>query len=68
MAKKDVYLYPAVFEKTETGYSVLFPDLPGCFTVGNTLEEAHLMAKEALGLHLWGFERDEEVIPPPFFC
>lgn len=63
MAKKDTYVYPAVFEKTATGYSVLFPDLPGCFTVGKTLEEAYTMAKEAVGLHLWGFERDGEDIP-----
>jgi len=65
VAEKDVYVYPAVFEKTATGYSVFFPDLPGCFTVGETLEEAHTMAREALGLHLWGFERDGEEIPVP---
>lgn len=65
MSNKEIYIYPAVFEKTETGYSVLFPDLPGCFTVGKTLEEAHSMAKEALGLHIWGYERDGEEIPLP---
>jgi len=63
MANKDFYVFPAVFEKTATGYSVLFPDLPGCFTVGKTLEDAHTQAREALGLHLWGFERDGEEIP-----
>lgn len=65
MGKKDVYIYPAIFEKTATGYSVMFPDLPGCFTVGETLSEAHVMAREALGLHLWGFERDGETFPAP---
>lgn len=65
MLKKDVHIYPAVFEKTQTGYSVFFPDLPGCFTVGVSLEEAHIMAREALGLHLWGFERDDEESPLP---
>jgi len=65
MPKKDIYVYPAAFEKTATGYSVFFPDLPGCFTVGKTLEEVHIMAREALGLHLWGFERDGEAIPKP---
>ena len=63
MDRKDIYVYPTVFEKTATGYSVFFPDLPGCFTVGETLEEAHHKAREALGLHLWGFERDGEPIP-----
>lgn len=47
--------YPAVFHQTETneiGYWVEFPDLPGCFTQGDTLEEAYQYAQEALGLYL----------------
>jgi predicted RNase H-like HicB family nuclease len=60
-----MYVFPAVFFKTDTGYNVLFPDLPGCFSVGATLDEAHRMGKEALGLHLWGMERDGETIPSP---
>jgi predicted RNase H-like HicB family nuclease len=66
--KKATYF--AVFEPTATGYSVYFPDLPGCITVGKDMEQASKMAKEALGLHLWGMEKDNEVIPnatlPPF--
>lgn len=65
MSPKDIWVFPAAFEKTATGYSAFFPDLPGCITVGRTLEEVHSMAKEALGLHLWGFERDGEDIPEP---
>ena len=34
------------------GYSVAVPDLPGCFTQGETLEEAIDMAKEAMILYL----------------
>ena len=59
---KDSYIFPAVFGKTATGYSVHFPDLPGCITVGKTLEEAHRMAREAMGLHLWSMEKDGENI------
>jgi len=45
--------YPAVFtEENEGGYSVSFPDLPGCFTEGNTLEQAHAMAVDAIGLYI----------------
>ena len=66
--KKATYF--AVFEPTATGYSVFFPDLPGCITVGRDLEQASQMAKEALGLHLWGMEKDNEEIPsatlPPY--
>ena len=44
--------YPAVFQKEDVGYSVFFPDLKGCFTQGDTLEEAYKMAADALGLYL----------------
>lgn len=43
--------YPAIFHE-EDGYWVEFPDLTGCVTDGNTLEEAMVMAQEALGLWL----------------
>ena len=36
----------------EIGYWVEFPDLPGCLTQGDTLEEAYQYAKEALNLYL----------------
>jgi len=60
------YIYPAVFDPCEEGgYCVTFPDLPGCITEGDTLEEAYAMAKEALSLHLWGLEDDGDPIPKP---
>lgn len=46
------HFYPAVFTKEKDGYSVRFPDLDGCFTEGDTLEEAYDMAFEAVGLYL----------------
>jgi len=62
--------YFAVFEPSETGFGVYFPDLPGCITVGKNIQEAKIMAEEALGLHLWGMEKDKDDIPqatkPPF--
>ena len=50
MMKKK--FYPSVFTKEDVGYSVRFPDLPGCYTEGDTLEQACSMAEEALGLYL----------------
>ncbi len=44
-------VYPAIFHE-EDGYWVEFPDLSGCVTEGNTIEEAMSMAQEALGLWL----------------
>jgi len=45
-------VYPAVFHPEEIGYSVSFPDLPGCFSQGDSLAEAIDMAAEALGGYL----------------
>ncbi|MFZ3131122.1 MAG: type II toxin-antitoxin system HicB family antitoxin [Desulfosporosinus sp.] len=62
----DRYLFPAVFELGDVkGYCVTFPDLPGCITEGDTLEEALRMAREALELHLYGMEEEGELIPAP---
>ena len=44
--------YPAVFTKEDNGYWVKFPDLPGCFTEGDSISEAYEMAQEAMGLWL----------------
>jgi len=57
--------YLAVFEPTETGYSVYFPDLPGCVSHGKDFEEAQRQAAEALGLHIYGMDKDEDEIPEP---
>lgn len=42
-------IYPAVFEPLEEqdGFCVTFPDLPGCVTQGDTLEDAVEMAVDA---------------------
>ena len=45
-------IYPAIFHKEENnGYWVEFPDLQGCVTSGETLEEALSMAGDAL--YVW---------------
>lgn len=46
--------YPVVFHPEEVGYSLSVPDLEGCFTQGDTLEEALEMVKDAIGLQLDG--------------
>lgn len=63
--KKESYVYPAVFGKTATGYCVHFPDLPGCVSAAVSLDGAHKMAAEGMGLHLWGMETDGDAIPEP---
>jgi len=46
------------------GYSVTFPDIPGCITQGDTKEEALKMAKEALELTLEAY-LDGHPLPGP---
>ncbi|MGF7399065.1 pilus assembly protein HicB [Thermoanaerobacterium thermosaccharolyticum] len=62
----DRYIFPAVFESDGNGgYTVTFPDLPGCITEGDTLDEALYMAKDALELYIYNLEEDNEIIPDP---
>jgi predicted RNase H-like HicB family nuclease len=57
--------YLAAFETApdKSSYSVFFPDLPGCISVGKTFEETRLHAAEALGLHIYGMEKDGDELP-----
>lgn len=58
--------YFAVYEpSTDGAFGVYFPDLQGCISMGDNFLHAQAMAKEALGLHLWGMEKDGNVIPDP---
>ena len=61
-------VYPACFyaaEENEEGYTVVFPDLPGAVTEGDTLEEAIEMAIDcASGWILSSIEAGEEIPTP----
>ncbi|PWA12660.1 pilus assembly protein HicB [Pueribacillus theae] len=62
------YLFPAIFDQGNDGsegYTVTFPDLPGCITEGSDLQEAMSMARDALSGFLYGMEEDGETIPTP---
>jgi len=51
------------FEEKENGYTVVFPDLPGCVTEGDTLAEALEMAADAAGG--WVLDELEDGKSPP---
>ena len=58
--------YPAIFEKDDTGYSIFFPDIPGCNSEGDSLEEAYEMARDALGLMYTTYKENlHKAFPPP---
>lgn len=48
-----------------TSYGVNFPDFPGCYTLGDTLEKAQAMAIECLDLHSDGLIEDGIPLPEP---
>ncbi len=46
--------YLAVFEpSTDVSYSIYFPDLPGCISIGANLQDASRMAAKAASLHIY---------------
>ena len=56
--------YPIIIHKDlDSDYSVTIPDIPGCFSAGETIEEAISMAQEAAECHLEGLLIDSEPIP-----
>jgi len=57
------YFYSAILTKTKEGYEVSFPNIKGCVTFGETLEEALLNAEDALTLTLWDMEEKGEKLP-----
>lgn len=59
------YVYPAIFTQEESGYSIVFPDLDGCYTQGEDLEDGLSMAEDVLSLTLYGYEVDKREIPTP---
>ena len=65
MQKKDTYLFPAILSYDDDGISIEFPDLPGCLPCADTTEEAVANARDAMALHLWSMEKDNEPIPSP---
>src|SRR5690606_32347225 len=54
-----------IHKDVDSDYGVSFPDFPGCVTAGGTLEEARVMAQEALSLHVAGMLEDGDAVPAP---
>ncbi len=60
------YAYPAIFTPEDGGgFSIDFPDLEGCHTCGDSLEDGIEMAEDALALVLYGYETNDREIPSP---
>lgn len=59
------YVYPAIFTKEGTAYSICFPDLESCYTSAPTVEEGMEMAADVLCLTLYDMEESGKPIPAP---
>ena len=58
--------YPVIIHKDpDSDYGVTIPDLPGCFTVGDTVDDAIVQAVEAIECHIEGLVLDGQTIPTP---
>lgn len=58
------YVYPAIFTAEENNaYSVYFPDLEGCYTCGDNLEDALYMAEDVLAFTLYDYEKGSQKVP-----
>ena len=56
------YRFSVVIERDEEGYYAFCPELQGCYTQGDTYEEALENIKDAIRLHVEGrLERGEDI-------
>ena len=57
--------YLAIFEWAGRNYSAYVPDLPGCVSTGNTLEDAERNITEAISLYIDTLREDGQPVPEP---
>lgn len=58
--------YTFVIEKAADGsFSAFVPDLPGCTSSGDTLEELQANIREAVDLYIESLRENNEPIPQP---
>jgi len=58
------YKYLVVIEQAQGNLSAYVPDVDGCVTTGQTIDEVLHNMQEALSLHLEGMLEDGDPIPP----
>ena len=58
--------YVVIIERAEDGsYSAYVPDLPGCVSCGDSVDELRVNVREAVRLHIESLESHGEPVPPP---
>jgi predicted RNase H-like HicB family nuclease len=58
--------YLVIIEKANDGsYSAYVPDLPGCVSCGDSIEEVKALIQEAIRLHIDSLQEHQEPVPEP---
>jgi len=57
--------YLVIYEWTGKNYSAYVPDLPGCVTAGDSLEEAEELMKGAMTLYIQALGEAGRAVPEP---
>ncbi len=57
--------YAVIYERGETNWGAVVPDLPGCVSIGDTFEEVQKNVKVAIELYLEVLQERGEPIPEP---
>jgi predicted RNase H-like HicB family nuclease len=57
--------YAVIFERAETNWAAYVPDLPGCVTTGETLDETERNIREAISGHIETLRQFGEAVPEP---
>lgn len=60
-------IYEAVVEPDEMGFSATFPDIPGCTTQGDDMQDVCEMASDALSMMLSVMVEDGRPLPDPTY-
>jgi predicted RNase H-like HicB family nuclease len=64
--RKTAMEYVVVVERAEDGsFSAFVPDLPGCVTCGDTVEEVRALIGEAVSAHVVSLRSHGEPVPLP---
>jgi len=57
--------YAVVIERAEQNFAAYVPDLPGCVSTGETLEEVEKSIRQAMQFHIEGLTEDGVPVPEP---
>jgi predicted RNase H-like HicB family nuclease len=57
--------YPALICQDGDSFGIVFPDLPGCVSLGDSIQHVAEMGAEALALHIEGMVEENMSLPAP---